>query len=109
MPYIKQESRKQLDPFIDNLAHTITALSCEDNSETAYAGLLNYSCTKLAMSVIDYRFGKIRYGILATITGVFKNIADEFYRRIAVPYEDKQIAKSGDVDLYESYMEKIKK
>lgn len=109
MPYIKQESRKQLDPIIDQLAQAITILHVQETGETAYAGLLNYSCTRLAMSIIDRCFGKIRYGTLATVTGVFKNIADEFYRRIAVPYEDKQIAKSGDVDLYESYVEKIKK
>ena len=29
--------------------------------------------------------------------GVFKNIADEFYRRYAVPYEDEKIAEHGDV------------
>jgi hypothetical protein len=109
MPYIKKESREQLDKSIDELAQTITALSCKEDNETAYAGLLNYSCTRLAMSVIDLRFGKIRYGTIATVIGVFKNIADEFYRRIAVPYEDKQINKSGDVDLYKKYTAQIDK
>jgi hypothetical protein len=110
MPSIKQESRDLLDQSIDELAQTITALSIKDGeSETAYAGLLNYTCTRLAMAIIDLRFGKIRYGTLATVTGVFKNIADEFYRRIAVPYEDKQIRKSGDVDLYEKYVTQIDK
>jgi hypothetical protein len=55
------------------------------------------------MKIIHLRFGEIRYGTIATITGVFKNIADEFYRRVASPYEDKQIEKSGDVDMYEEY------
>ena len=27
----------------------------------------------------------------------FSNIADEFYRRFASPYEDEQITKNGDV------------
>jgi hypothetical protein len=37
------------------------------------------------------------------LTGTFKNIADEFYRRVAAPYEGKQMIKNGDVDLYEEY------
>lgn len=51
----------------------------------------------------------MRYWIIATVTGVFKNIADEFYRRLGVPYEDKQIAKNGDVDLYEEFSRDIRK
>lgn len=43
------------------------------------------------------------------ITGTFKNIADEFYRRLAAPYEDKQMAGSGDMDLFQEYLEEIKK
>lgn len=108
MPYIKKEARPVLDTSIDQLANDIANIAKQDGSETAYAGLLNYSCTRLAMKVIDIQFGKIRYGTLATITGVFKNIADEFYRRIAIPYEDKQIEKSSDVDLYNIYVNKIK-
>ena len=104
MPYIKQESRDLLDDTIDRLAETITAISIRPGqSETAYAGLLNYTCTRLAMKIIDLRFGEIRYGTIATITGVFKNIADEFYRRVATPYENKQIEKNGDVDMFEKY------
>lgn len=103
MPYIKSQTRPELDPIIDSLADAIVAASLKDESEVAYAGLLNYTCTRLAMSIIDRRFGKIRYGIIATVTGVFKNIADEFYRRIGVPYEDKQIDNNGDIDLYSKY------
>ncbi|MDP9036166.1 MAG: hypothetical protein M3O50_15305, partial [Myxococcota bacterium] len=52
---------------------------------------------------IEERFGRLRYGAIATVTGVFKNIADEFYRRVAVPYEDQQIAANGDVPSYDSH------
>ena len=38
-----------------------------------------------------------RYWTIALVVGVFKNIADEFYRRYAVPYEDEKIAEHGDV------------
>jgi hypothetical protein len=107
MPYISPESRVNLDPLIDQLAEAIVAESKKSEQESAYAGLLNYTSTRLALKVIRLRFGKMRYSIIATTTGVFKNIADEFYRRVGVPYEDKQIAKNGDVDLYLEYAEEI--
>jgi hypothetical protein len=103
MPYVKPESRQTLDPAIRELATRIADLARTLPEETAFAGLLNYACTSLAMHVVDSLFGRVRYGTIATVTGVFKNVADEFYRRVAAPYEDAQIAKNGDVPLYEAF------
>ena len=107
MPYIPQKDRKQLDPIIDQLAEKINTLSREQKYEAAFAGLLNYTCTRLALKIIRLRFGKARYWIIAAVTGVFKNVSDEFYRRLSAPYEDKQITKNGDVDLYAEYQKEI--
>ena len=107
MPYISPKDRKQLDPFIDDLAEKIVEESKKYDYDAAFAGLLNYSCTRLALKVIKIHFGKIRYWIIATVTGVFKDVSDEFYRRLGSPYEDKQIEKSGDVDLYKEFSEEI--
>jgi hypothetical protein len=101
MPYIKPEYRAALDPAISELAGRIADLARNIPDETGFAGLLNYACTCLAMQVVEARFDRIRYGAIATVTGVFKNVADEFYRRVAAPYEDRQIAKNGDVAAYE--------
>lgn len=110
MPYIKQENRKNLDAHVDALAEAIVTEAKKENHDAAFAGLLNYSVTRLALKIIKLQFGKIRYWIVAIVTGTFKNIADEFYRRLAAPYEDKQIKANGDVDLYEEMIaEKIKK
>jgi Domain of unknown function (DUF6899) len=103
MPYVKPEHRRVLDPAIRDLASQVAAIAGSLPEETAFAGLLNYACTSLAIEVLHARFGRMRYGAIATVTGVFKNIADEFYRRVAAPYEDRQIAKNGDVPLYEKY------
>ena len=73
----------------------------------AFAGLLNYTCTRLALKIVRQQFGSMHYWIIAILTGTFKNIADEFYRRIALPYENRQIEKSGDVDLYREYEHEI--
>ncbi len=101
MPYITQQDRRPLDPLIDQLAQQIVTQAKAHNYDAAFAGLLNYTCTRLALKVIQLQFGALRYWLIAITTGVFHNIADEFYRRLGAPYEDKQIAKNGDVDLYQ--------
>ncbi|MCI2429715.1 hypothetical protein LM602_00035 [Candidatus Acetothermia bacterium] len=103
MPYIAPQDRRPLDPLIDQLAEQIVRQAKAQGYDAAFAGLLNYVCTRLALKVIKLQFGALRYWILATTTGVFKNIADEFYRRLGAPYEVKQIAKNGDVDLYAEF------
>ncbi len=101
MPYIAQQDRRPLDPLIDQLAQQIVAQAKAQNYDAAFAGLLNYTCTRLALKLIQLQFGALRYWLIALTTGVFHNIADEFYRRLGTLYEDKQIAKNGDVDLYQ--------
>ena len=103
MPYVKAEHRQILDPAIEALADSVTQLARSLPEETAFAGLLNYACSSLAIRVLHGRFGRLRYGLIATVTGVFTNVADEFYRRVAVPYEDLQIEKNGDLPLYAAY------
>jgi hypothetical protein len=109
MPYIAPKDRRQFDPLIDELAERVSATSKQYGYDAAYAGLLNYVCTRLALKIVRTQFGSMRYWLVATTTGVFKNIADEFYRRVGVPYEEKQILKSGDVDLYKEYSDEIDK
>ncbi len=110
MPYINPSDRAELDSAIDQLAEKIAARAKHANYDAAFAGLLNYSCTRLSLAVTKSLFGlKMRYWLVATVTGVFKNVSDEFYRRLGTPYEDKQIKVSGDVDLYEEFTHEINK
>lgn len=101
MPYIKTEDRQKIDGAIDDLAKRIAEMS--QGSDGAFAGLLNYTCTRLTMAVIRRRFGQMRYWIIAIVSGTFKNIADEFYRRVGTPYENKQIKTNQDVDFYKDF------
>jgi hypothetical protein len=103
MPYIADQHRQLLDPLIDELARQLAREAGALHHDGACAGLLNYTCTRLALQVVRQQFGPMRYWLIALLTGTFKNIADEFYRRIAIPYEDRQMEKSGDVDLYREY------
>ncbi len=103
MPYISLNHRQALDPLIDKLALQIVHEAQVLEYDAAFAGLLNYTCTRLALKTVRHRFGAMRYWIIAILTGTFKNISDEFYRRIAVAYENKQMEKSGDVDMFQEY------
>jgi hypothetical protein len=109
MPYIKAPLRREIDPLIDQLAAQISAQAQQSQDPGAFAGLLNYACTRLALLIIRRQFGQLRYWLIALLTGVFKNIGDEFYRRLAAPYENQQMARSGDVDLIQEYLEEMEK
>ncbi|MEK7607718.1 MAG: hypothetical protein AAB484_02235 [Patescibacteria group bacterium] len=109
MPYIAPKDRKKFDPLIDELAEKIVEEARSYNYDGAFAGLINYTCTRLTLRVIKTLFGKMRYWMIATVVGTFQNVAEEFYRRVGIPYEDKQIKQSGDVDLYKEYDEDIEK
>lgn len=109
MPYIAPKHRQELDGLIDQLARRIVHQAQEYDYDAAFAGLLNYACTRLALQVVRQQDGALRYWLIALLTGVFKNIGDEFYRRLAGPYEDRQIAAHGDVDLIAAFLQEIEK
>ena len=107
MPYIAPELRQELDPLIYRLADRLAIQAEAAGYDAAFTGLLNYACTRLALAVVQRRRGRLRYWLIAALTGVFHNMADEFYRRLAAPYEDRQIRQSGDVDLFQEFLREI--
>lgn len=95
MPYIKPVQREALDAKIEALAEAIRTLDPEATMERA--GILNYAITRLAVKTLPER----RYSWIALFTGVFHNVAAEFYRRVAHGYEDQKCHENGDV--YDSF------
>jgi hypothetical protein len=64
------------------------------------AGELNYCITMLCKRYLKhqaYKGGHYDYERINNIIGVLECAKIEFYRRIAVPYEDKKIKENGDV------------
>lgn len=90
MPYISEEQRKALDKFVDDLAREAKTLG---KDETERAGILNYVTTRLTLALIP----QDKYWKIALTAGVFSNLASEFYRRLAAPYEDQKRKEHGDV------------
>ena len=114
MPYIPQKDRPRLDPLIDKLAEELKAVGNEYNEQesgkypAAYAGLINYAVSRL---VGKFALLTFRYWTVALLTGVLENIKQEFYRRVAGPYENNQIEKTenGDIREYEELAKKLAK
>lgn len=77
MPYIKNEDR-------------IRAIECPMSP-----GELNYAITVLCR---DYTANaRLSYTTINEVIGALECAKQEFYRRVAIPYEDKKIKENGDV------------
>jgi hypothetical protein len=104
MPYIKQEDRIFLDQYIEELASAINTklpngYETDNVDVMEFAGEVNYSITRLCCLVM----GKNQtYPKIAIITGVLENVKQEFYRRLAAPYEENKIVQNGDVKEYKN-------
>jgi len=77
MPYVKEERRGLPIGFASE------------------AGDLNYHLT---MKCLEYLKVKgLKYQTINDIVGALEGAKQEFYRRVAAPYEDTKIQENGDV------------
>lgn len=83
MPYIEKGQRT----FVDAYLRQVEAISVLTEGE------LNYLLTR----IVDAWARPLKYERIARVTGVLENVKQEFYRRVAVPYEDKKLRENGDV------------
>jgi hypothetical protein len=91
MPYIHPDRRVALDYVVEPLIDRLGNLG-------SGAGDLNYVISRLVGSVF---VRAPRYITIALITGVLTNVKQEFYRRVAAPYEDRAARDNGDIPEYE--------
>ena len=87
MPYIKQEQRNLVDAKIKDLASAIKGIGKQDR-----AGVLNYTVSCLIRELYELRYSEVNEAV-----GVLECIKQEYYRRLAAPYEDLKIKENGDV------------
>lgn len=110
MPYIKEDHRTNLDNCINMMVKCLKSNIKNNNdintidrgiSNEEYlsiCGDINYCFSRILGGLI----GQVSYSKIVMITGVLENIKQEFYRRIAEPYEDKKILENGDIREYKS-------
>jgi len=87
MPYIKEEDRKRLEFYCD--------LNGDLDVKIKTSGELNYLFTIIALTYLEQN-GK-SYQRINDILGALDGASKEFYRRVAVPYEEEKITLNGDV------------
>lgn len=94
MPYIKQGIRDQLDGAIENLA--IAIMQCKNDKDQhiiAEPGIFNY----IISTLLHVTHGPISYYNINEVMGILECVKQEYYRRVAVPYEDHKVQENGDV------------
>ncbi len=87
MPYIAKDDRPRYDKTLDELIKTLKERPVENVD-----GDINYCVTRILKEVYP-----LRYFHLNRAMGVLSCIQQEFYRRVAAPYEDTKIQQNGDV------------
>ena len=95
MPYIKQDQRDDLDEEIDNLISVVV-----DSGGSSPEGLVNYSITRLIQGIYGHDENTTSYGNICRATGVLDNVKLEFYRKVAVPYEEVKEKENGPVKTF---------
>ena len=86
MPYIKQEHREWYKKELDALIFAV-------DGEWA-PGTVNYIIYKILLAWWD---NEPRYHTICSIMGTLTCVSQEFYRKIAGPYEDKAEKKNGEI------------
>ena len=81
MPYIKKADRYVGRGLEEYVART--------------PGELNFLLTKIVKAYMDQR--GLSYGTINDIVGALEGAKLEFYRRVAIPYENTKITQNGDV------------
>ena len=81
MPYIRKESRKALDKYVNTIP-----------SKTLNIGELNYVITKILLN-----HKPKNYQDYNQLIGVLECIKLEFYRRMVAPYEDLRKQEQGEI------------
>jgi hypothetical protein len=95
MPYIKQEHRETVDPYIQALSEHI-----------GDTGDLNYVITSLA---VRYLLSKgLSYDHINSVAGVLQKVAAEFDIRVTRLYEDVKIFQNGDIAEYREVAKRIR-
>lgn len=80
MPYVTEHTRTNLQL---GFVHPHTA------------GELNYKLTLQLLNYIEYN--NLSYQTINDVIGALEGAKLEFYRRVAVPYENRKIKENGDV------------
>ena len=96
MPYIIQEKRRQVDYLIDELRFALASMEADDELNNM-EGNVNYIITSLLMKVYGDK-DSTSYSSINAAIGVLECAKNEFYRKVAAPYEDQKEFDNGCIN-----------
>jgi hypothetical protein len=95
MPYIHRTKREVLDPVIDDLHRSLVELQMDDELNNM-EGNINYTITRLLMMVYGDK-DSTNYSQINDAIGVLECVKNEYYHKVASPYEDQKEFDNGSI------------
>ena len=86
MPYIKNQATK--DNILEHMEEVVSIINNPGDLNFAITSLITHYWKDVDVS---------SYVVLNDIMGALECAKAEFYRRVAVPYEEQKLAENGDV------------
>lgn len=87
MPYILYRDRPECDKAVESVVDLCDSIDWD-------IGAINYIFSRILYA---WFIRRRNYATICTIMGTLRCVSDEFYRRIAAPYEDDKKHVNGDV------------
>lgn len=91
MPYIKPDKRAVLDSAINAVVDGLRQLESDDETNN-FEGNVNYIFSTIIAKCYD-----VSYRSINDVVGVLTCVKDEYYARVAIPYEKQKAFENGDV------------
>lgn len=94
--YIGNNVRPKLDKEIEALAQAISRSVVSTSEEYSLAGNSSYALSKLFSRLVQLR-GGVTTSNIATVLGTLESVKQEFSRKVAAQYFERQRNLNGEV------------
>lgn len=84
-------------PYIREGRRAVAWKDFHDEGTVETVGDLNFLITSLCLSYLNSHNEPLSYKCINDIIGVLECAKQEFFRRVAMPYENQKRAENGDV------------
>ncbi len=101
MPYIVEEKRQQIDREIDAIHQALVNLELDDDQNNM-EGNMNYVITRLLMMVYGDK-DSTSYSNVNDAIGLLECVKQEYYRKVAVPYETQKEFENGHIEPFKGH------
>lgn len=95
--YIGTNVRQRLDKEIEALAQAISKSVVLSSAEYSLAATSGYAISKLFARLLALKGNGVTQPGIATVLGTLETVKQEFHRKVAAPFEDRQRNMNGEV------------